>query len=122
LRQAGKLSTARSLIQQGVERCPTSEDVWLECSRLQTPENAKAVLARGVAALPNSVKLWVQASRLEADDAARARVLRKALERIPTSVRLWKVDSTPFCLLIGLITSVTLNSKSGRRCLKMFVC
>jgi len=87
---AGKLSTARSLIQQGVERCPTSEDVWLECSRLQTPENAKAVLARGVAALPNSVKLWVQASRLEADDAARARVLRKALERIPTSVRLWK--------------------------------
>mmetsp|Transcript_33560 Transcript_33560/g.94959 ORF Transcript_33560/g.94959 Transcript_33560/m.94959 type:complete len:924 (+) Transcript_33560:85-2856(+) len=87
---AGKLSTARQLMQQGVERCPTSEDVWLECSRLQTPENAKAVLARGVAAIPNSVKLWMQASRLETDDTAKARVLRKALERIPTSVRLWK--------------------------------
>lgn len=91
LAQAGKLSIARQLIQQGVEKCPTSEDVWLECSRLQTPENAKAVLARGVAAIPHSVKLWMQASRLEIDKSAKARVLRKALERIPTSVRLWKV-------------------------------
>lgn len=32
----------------------------------------------------------VQAARLEADDAAKSRVLRRALERIPTSVRLWK--------------------------------
>lgn len=40
--------------------CPTSEDVWLEASRLQTPENAKAVLARGVAALPHSTALWMQ--------------------------------------------------------------
>eukprot|EP00191_Tetraselmis_sp_GSL018_P019287 CAMPEP_0177592198 /NCGR_PEP_ID=MMETSP0419_2-20121207/8425_1 /TAXON_ID=582737 /ORGANISM="Tetraselmis sp., Strain GSL018" /LENGTH=893 /DNA_ID=CAMNT_0019083035 /DNA_START=192 /DNA_END=2870 /DNA_ORIENTATION=- len=87
---AGKLSAARQLIQQGVEKCPTNEDVWLECSRLQTPDNAKAVLARGVAAIPDSVKLWMQASRLETDNAAKARVLRKALERIPTSVRLWK--------------------------------
>lgn len=32
----------------------------------------------------------VQAARLETDDAAKSRVLRRALERIPTSVRLWK--------------------------------
>lgn len=31
-----------------------------------------------------------QAARLEADDAAKSRVLRRALERVPTSVRLWK--------------------------------
>ena len=31
-----------------------------------------------------------QAARLESDEAARGRVLRRALERIPTSVRLWK--------------------------------
>ncbi|KAK9809995.1 hypothetical protein WJX72_003070 [[Myrmecia] bisecta] len=87
---AGKLGEARKLLQKGCEQCPTSEDVWLEAARLQTPENAKAVLARGVAAIPNSVKLWMQAARLEQDDAARSRVLRRALERIPTSVRLWK--------------------------------
>lgn len=32
----------------------------------------------------------MQAARLEHDDAAKSRVLRRALERIPTSVRLWK--------------------------------
>jgi len=32
----------------------------------------------------------VQAARLETDDAAKARVLRRALERVPNSVRLWK--------------------------------
>ncbi len=31
-----------------------------------------------------------QAARLEQDDAAKARVLRRALERIPNSVKLWK--------------------------------
>jgi hypothetical protein len=32
----------------------------------------------------------VQAARLETEQGAKARVLRRALERIPTSVRLWK--------------------------------
>ena len=31
-----------------------------------------------------------QAARLEIEDAAKQRVLRRALERMPTSVRLWK--------------------------------
>lgn len=87
---AGKLAEARQLLQKGCEMCPQSEDIWLEAARLQTPENAKAVLARGVAANPNSVKLWLQASRLEETDIAKSRVLRRALERIPTAVRLWK--------------------------------
>ena len=43
---------------------------------------ADACVDRGV--------LGLQASRLEADDRAKSRVLRKALEKIPTSVRLWK--------------------------------
>jgi pre-mRNA-processing factor 6 len=33
---------------------------------------------------------WLAAAKLETDTAAQARVLRKALERLPTSVRLWK--------------------------------
>jgi pre-mRNA-processing factor 6 len=48
---------------------------------------AKAVLARGVSNIPTSYKLWIAAARLEADDAAKSRVLRRALERIPGSVR-----------------------------------
>lgn len=36
------------------------------------------------------VFLPTQAAKLEKDDIAKSRVLRKALERIPTSVRLWK--------------------------------
>lgn len=48
---------------------------------------AKAVLARGVANIPTSYKLWIAAARLEADDVAKSRVLRRALERIPGSVR-----------------------------------
>ncbi|KAK9864076.1 hypothetical protein WJX84_010213, partial [Apatococcus fuscideae] len=87
---AGKLAEARQLLQRGCELCPTSEDIWLESARLQSPENGRAILARGVAAIPTSVKLWLQASRLEVDDRAKSRVLRKALEKIPTSVRLWK--------------------------------
>eukprot|EP00891_Asterochloris_glomerata_P002445 jgi/Astpho2/2445/fgenesh1_pg.00044_%23_65_t len=93
---AGRHADARQLIQKGCDMCPGSEDVWLEAARLQTPENAKAVLARGVAANPTSARLWMQAAcleqaaRLEQDTAAKSRVLRKALERQPESVRLWK--------------------------------
>lgn len=34
--------------------------------------------------------LPVQAARLEQDKQAKSRVLRRALEKVPTSVRLWK--------------------------------
>lgn len=114
---AGRLQAARQLIMQGLDNCPTNEDVWLEAARLQTPENAKAVLARAVGQLPESVKLWLQAgerprssaglllsrsganfsrwnppsaAQLEMDNTAKSRVLRKALERVPNSVRIWK--------------------------------
>lgn len=39
---------------------------------------------------PAAVKLWMQAARLESTEAAKKRVLLRALERIPQSVRLWK--------------------------------
>ena len=88
--RAGKLQTARNLIMEGVEACPTSEDVWVEAVRLQTAENAKSVIARGVTANPLSVKLWMEAMRLETTPMAKSRVLRKGLERVPTSVVMWK--------------------------------
>ena len=33
----GKMQAARNLIMKGTENCPTSEDVWLEAARMQTP-------------------------------------------------------------------------------------
>ena len=44
---------------QACEKCPKSEDVWMEASRIyakQSRESAKAVLARGVAQIPDSVR------------------------------------------------------------------
>ena len=113
---AGKLQEARAMMSQGCELCPTSEDIWLEASRLQTPENAKAILARGVASLPNSVVLWMQAARLERDDAAKKRVLLRALERIPQSVRLWKAaveisEEEDARILLVSAVSITIFSK-----------
>jgi len=90
---AGNMVEARKLMQEACERCPKSEDVWLEGSRLyakQNRENAKAVLARGVSQIPDSTRLWTAAAALETDKAAQLRVLKKALERVPYSVSLWK--------------------------------
>ena len=87
---AGKMNDARAMALRGCELCPGSEDVWLEAARLQKGEDGKGILARGVAALPKSVNIWMQAAEMEADEAAKKRVLLRALERVPESVRLWK--------------------------------
>ncbi|PRQ24673.1 putative PRP1 splicing factor, tetratricopeptide-like helical domain-containing protein [Rosa chinensis] len=87
---AGKIQVARQLIQKGCEECPKSEDVWLEACRLASPDGTKAVVVARVKSIPNSVKLWMQAAKLEHDDSNKSRVLRKGLEHIPDSIRLWK--------------------------------
>ncbi|KAL4171204.1 hypothetical protein KRP22_009302 [Phytophthora ramorum] len=87
---AGKIVQARKIIAQGCESCPTQEDVWLEASRLQNPENAKTILAKAVRHVPKSVKVWLQAAQLENDDELKKLVMRRALEFIPNSVKLWK--------------------------------
>lgn len=43
-----------------------------------------------VAANPTSIELWLRASEIETQVKAKRAVLRKGLERIPNSVRLWK--------------------------------
>lgn len=88
---AGKLSAARKIIQTGCDKCPSSEDVWLENTRL-TPnkDEAKSVLAEAVRHLPTSVRLWVEAAELETLQEKKKVVLRRALELIPNSEALWK--------------------------------
>ena len=87
---ATKMSIAREIIAKGCEECPSSEDVWLEAARLNTPDNAKIILANAIRHIPLSVKVWMQAKELETDPKAQKRVLRRALEYIPNSVALWK--------------------------------
>jgi pre-mRNA-processing factor 6 len=87
---AGKMAIARKVIAQGCERCPKSEDVWLESVRLNTRDNAKVILAQAVVHLNQSVRIWLKATELENDTNSKKRVLRKSLEYIPNSVKLWK--------------------------------
>ncbi|GJQ15786.1 hypothetical protein GpartN1_g7577.t1 [Galdieria partita] len=88
---AGRISDARALITEGCQKCPTSEDVWLEAARLYPQEQAKQVLASAVqrGRVPGSIKIWLQAAAIESDVTQKKRILRKALEIIPTSARLW---------------------------------
>ena len=51
-------------------------------------DTARAILARGVVSLPRSTEIWIAAAKLEGTDERKRRVLRKALENIPNSVRL----------------------------------
>ncbi|KAK4528859.1 hypothetical protein GAYE_SCF65G6806 [Galdieria yellowstonensis] len=88
---AGRISDARALITEGCQKCPTSEDVWLEAARLYPQEQAKQVLASAVqrGRVPGSIKIWLQAAAIESDITQKKRILRKALEIIPTSAKLW---------------------------------
>lgn len=76
------MAEARKLIMKGCDLCPTSEDVWLEAARLQTPEHAKALLARGVSYNQTSVKLWIQVG---------------TLRMLSASTADQACDDTPFC-------------------------
>lgn len=87
---AGKMVQARKIIRQGCEICPDSEDIWMEAARLHSTENAKAILANAVRHLPTSVNIWLHAADLEQSEQQKKVVLRRALEFVPNSVKLWQ--------------------------------
>jgi pre-mRNA-processing factor 6 len=90
---AGKHGAARNKIMQGCQRCPKSEDVWLEAIRLHMEgnnRNAKVIAADAIKENPRSIKLWIAASELESESNSRKKVLRKAIDNNPKSVQLWK--------------------------------
>lgn len=47
-------------------------------------------MANAVGSLPQSVNIWIKASQLETEANKKKKVLRRALEFIPNSVKLWK--------------------------------
>ncbi|KAJ2902074.1 PRP1 splicing factor [Zalerion maritima] len=87
---AGKIVSARNIIAKGSQKCPKSEDVWLENIRLNDNHNAKIIAKDAILANKRSVRLWVEAMKLETDPRAKKRVVRHALDHIPESEALWK--------------------------------
>ncbi|KAF2028702.1 hypothetical protein EK21DRAFT_101596 [Setomelanomma holmii] len=89
---AGKIHTAKKVIQKGCEMCPRSIVVWEEAIRLnrENIHNAKIIAANGIKLNPKAIKLWQAAIELEQTPAARKKVTRQALDHNPQSVELWK--------------------------------
>ena len=87
---AGRMRVARKVVAEGCEKCPQSEDLWLECVRLNSDSDGKVILGRAIKHVPASVKLWIKAADLEDTIDSKRIILRKALEIVPTSTTLWK--------------------------------
>ncbi|KAF3045187.1 hypothetical protein E8E12_010484 [Didymella heteroderae] len=89
---AGKIHTAKKVIQKGCEMCPKSIVVWEEAIRLNREQlhNAKVIAANGIKLNPKAIVLWKAAIDLEQTPAARKKVTRQALDHNPQSVELWK--------------------------------
>ncbi|KAF2747095.1 pre-mRNA-splicing factor prp1 [Sporormia fimetaria CBS 119925] len=92
-RIAGKMATAKKVIQKGCEMCPRSVVVWEEAISLNRDNmhNAKIIAAAGIKQNPKAIKLWIAAIDLEQTVAARKKVTRQALDHNPQSVELWKI-------------------------------
>lgn len=90
---AGKINTARKVIQKGCEMCPKSIVVWEEAIRLnrENLHNAKVIAASGIKLNPKAIRLWIAAIELEQTPSARKKVARQALDHNPQSVELWKI-------------------------------
>ncbi|RPA95755.1 hypothetical protein L873DRAFT_1829739 [Choiromyces venosus 120613-1] len=101
---AGRMVQARSLIAQGFEHCPKTEEVWLEAMRLNEPTNAKIIVEDSVRHNPKSVKLWLQVMELETELSVKKRkeaikleedladtkiLLARAAQLVPLSIELW---------------------------------
>ena len=87
---AGKIVAARKAIAIGTEMCPSSEAVWLEAMRLNDNHNAKIIAAKGIQANPQSTALFIGAADLESVSANRQRVLRRAIDALPKSEKIWR--------------------------------
>jgi pre-mRNA-processing factor 6 len=92
---AGKVTRARKVIAQGADLCPRSIDVWLENIRInrENLQNSRIIAANALKIPGNSksVELWQAALELESTPQTRKRVLRQAIDSVPSSVELWKL-------------------------------
>lgn len=85
----GNPKAAKDLLRQGLQNCPTSEDIWIELARLEGPKSIE-ILNQACKTLPNSIKVWMALAESEEKRENKVEVLRKALEYNSESVKLWK--------------------------------
>ena len=90
---AGKIHTAKKVIQKGCDMCPHSQVVWEEAIRLnrENVHNARIIAAEGIRKNPKAIELWKAAIDLEQTSAAKKKVARQAIDNNPQSVELWKI-------------------------------
>jgi pre-mRNA-processing factor 6 len=86
----GKIQEARKILAQACQNFLDSEDVWLEAARLQPFDKIKGFLAQAVQNMPKSKRLWLMAASKETDPKVKSKILKRALEHLPTEVELWK--------------------------------
>lgn len=86
---SGHLSQARAHASEACQKCPTSEDVWIEAARLAaTPAESKAILEASIEHVgSSSVQVWTKLTALSSNKKS---TLRRALEAMPDSITLWK--------------------------------
>jgi len=62
----------------------------MELVRLETPEKAKSLLAKAIASIPKSERVWLAAAQREADKTMKIKILKRGLEFISNSSKIWK--------------------------------
>jgi len=87
----GKLKRARDIIEQGCDRCPQNEEIWLVSLEIHSSDIplCRVLVADAIQNVPSSVKLWLKASEYEESTLLKKRVLMRALEEVPHSEMLW---------------------------------
>lgn len=91
--KAGKFNTAKSIIEEGCQKCPRNDDIWLENLRLNSADipMCKSMIVEALRFNPESSSLWLKAVDLETETFNKCRVIRKALQVTPHSEELWKL-------------------------------
>lgn len=89
--EAKKFNRAKEIIQEGCEKCPKSEEIWLTNLEIHSGDMqaSKVIVADAIKYNYKSLKLWLTAADLELDNLSKVRILRKALEWLPNVVDLW---------------------------------
>ncbi|EMS12388.1 pre-mRNA-processing factor, putative [Entamoeba histolytica HM-3:IMSS] len=86
----GHLSAARKLIMEGTQKCPNSDEIWLQAIRLHPIEVRSDICASAIAVLPKKPSLWLEAIELEKNIIEKRKIAHKGLEFVSNSIELWK--------------------------------
>lgn len=91
--KANKFRLAKNLIEEGCNECPYDANIWLENIRLNSSDlhYCKILVANALRFNEESLELWLKAIDLEREPLNKVRVLRKAIQSLPTSEKLWKL-------------------------------